>query len=219
MRKSRLYIVVILTTLLCAVPYTSIAQRYALEFKTGIVSTSTSNSLCSHKSYADIRMGPTVGAGFSYIFADGLLRAVGEVYYTSQGEKYKFDDEYSEFESAICYFKTSPSLRFYTPYFPIYVGAGMYCGVAVTKDVVRGDTLDQSHSWKKREYYKPLDAGARLSIGTELGVGSVRFLLEAAYEHGLLNISNREVRRINNRCMYLTVGVNFRIAGRYFRPY
>jgi len=219
MRKSRFYIIAILTTILCVAPHLSVAQRYALEFKAGVVTTSTSNSLCSRKSFADVRMGSSVGGGFSYIFADGLLRAVGEVYYTSQGEKYKFDDESSDFESTLCYFKTSPSLRFYTPYIPMYVGVGMYYGVAVTRDVAKGDTLDQSHSWTKREYYKPLDLGARLAVGTELGVGSIRLLLEAAYEHGMLNISNREARRISNRCVYLTVGLNFRIAGRFFRPY
>lgn len=200
------------------------AQRFSMEFKAGATATSTVNSLASNKAITDVKIGPTLGASFGLNIMDGMLRAVGECYYTSKGESYWHNDvlEFGKFESDLFYFELCPNIRYYTPYLPIYVGAGIYMAWTTAKNVSCGDTLDNRHHYYihyKPDFYRTMDLGPRVAIGTEIGVSSIRVILEAAYEYGLTDISNRPARQIHNQSVTATLGLCFQIPGRHFRRY
>ena len=203
------------------------AQRHSLEFKGGVMATSTSNSGCDNKKTLDYKPGVVVGGSYMWNFMDGSLRAVAEGYYALQGEKYTMDEPYclngkdtiKKFNSDINYFKITPNVRYYAPYVPVYVGTGLYFGFATSREVYEGDALDQSHSWTFKKYYKGFDFGTRAALGVEFGLSDVKFVVEAAYEHGLSNISNRKERKIKNRSVSLAVGVCFDIAGKHYRHF
>lgn len=197
----------------------AIAQKHTLEFKGGAMVTSTRNTSCESKTILDYKPGVVVGGAFMWNFFDASLRAAAEGYYASQGEKYVMDGDDGKFNSDVCYFKVAPNARYYTPYIPAYIGAGFYIGAATTREVYSGDLLDQSHEWVFKKYYKAMDFGGRAAIGTEIGIGDVRCVLEAAYEYGLSNISNRKERKIKNQSLSVSLGISFQIAGKHYRHY
>ncbi|MBQ5512951.1 MAG: hypothetical protein IIT83_04625, partial [Bacteroidales bacterium] len=119
----------------------------------------------------------------------------------------------------ISYFKLAPNVRYYAPYVPVYVGMGMYWSFATSTEVRSGDLLDQSHSWTFKKYYKPMDFGTRVALGTEIGLSDAKFVFEVAYESGLANISNRKERKIKNQSVSVSLGVCFEIAGRHYRHF
>ena len=195
------------------------AQRHSLEFKGGVIATSTRNTGCDSKTILDSKPGLVVGGSYSWNFMDAMLRAVAEGYYALQGEKYTMDGDDGLFSSDINYFKVAPNIRYYTPYVPAYIGTGLYFGVATSHNVYSGDLLDQSHSWTFKKYYKAVDFGTRVAIGAEIGVSEVKFVIEAAYEYGLANISNRKERKIKNQSVSVSLGICFEIAGKHYRHF
>jgi len=215
---SSMKVLAVLALLVCNVVAAN-AQRHSLEFKGGVMATSTSNSGCDNKKTLDYKPGVVVGGSYMWNFMDGSLRAVAEGYYALQGEKYTMDDNETKFNSDINYFKVTPNVRYYAPYVPVYVGTGLYFGFATSREVYEGDLLDQSHSWTFKKYYKGFDFGTRAALGVEFGLSDVKFVVEAAYEHGLSNISNRKERKIKNRSVSLAVGVCFDIAGKHYRHF
>ena len=208
----------VLALILCNV-LTVNAQRHSLEFKGGVMATSTRNTGCDDKTIMDYKPGIVVGGSFMWNFMDGSLRAVAEGYYALQGEEYTMDDNEGNFKSDINYFKVAPNVRYYAPYVPVYVGVGIYTGIATSRTVYEGDLLDQSHSWTFKKYYKPMDFGSRVALGAEIGISEVKFVFEAAYESGLANISNRKERKIKNQSVSVSLGVCFDIAGRHYRHF
>lgn len=222
MREDRYNITKVLAVtallIICNV-YAASAQRHSLEFKGGAMATSTRNSGCESKTILDAKPGIVVGGSYSWNFFDGTLRGVAEGYYASQGEKYTMDGSDGDFNSDINYFKIAPNARYYAPYVPAYVGAGFYIGAAASRVVNEGDLLDQSHSWTFKKYYKGMDFGTRVAIGAEIGVSEVKFLIEAAYEFGFSNISNRKEREIKNQSLCVSLGLCFDIAGRHYRHF
>lgn len=196
----------------------AMAQSFSLEFKGGCAATSTFNSSCPGKTVKDSKTGPIVGAGFGLNLPNEMIRIYGECYYTAKGEQYTMDGNLGEFKSETCYFHLYPNARFYTPYIPVYVGAGLYMGWASSRKVVSGDT-DTPAGDSPDKYYKGMDMGPRLAIGAELGVSKVRFVLEGAYELGLVNISNRDARTIRNQCFCLSAGLSFMLDNRRYRHY
>jgi|GEM_PF-6428069 len=200
------------------------AQKHSLEFKGGAIATSTRNTGSDSKTIMDYKPGLVVGGSFMWNFMDATLRAVAEGYYALQGEKYDMDDfddngERLKFNSDISYFKLVPNVRYYTPYVPVYVGAGIYWSFATSSEVKSGDLLDQSHSWTFKKYYKGMDFGTRVALGAEIGISDAKFVVEAAYEYGLANISNRKERKIKNQALSVSLGVCFEIAGRHYRHF
>jgi len=195
------------------------SQRYCLEFKGGAVASNFVNSEPENKSITDGKLGIQMGGGFGYIFPNEMLRAYGECYYTAKGESYKISDIKGSFDSDVSYFHIYPNLRFYTPYLPVYVGVGLYIGPMVSYKINDGDYLDQTHEWNTQKYYKKIDMGPKAAIGVEIGVGSVRLVIEGAYEYGLINISKRDERKIKNHCVSLNAGLAFMLAGKKFRHY
>lgn len=208
----------VLALMLCNVLIAN-AQRHSLEFKGGVMATSTRNTGCDNKTIMDYKPGLVVGGSYMWNFMDASLRAVAEGYYALQGEKYIMDGDDGEFNSDISYFKVAPNVRYYTPYVPVYVGAGFYVGMASSRKVIKGDLLDQSHSWTFKKYYKGMDFGSRVALGVEIGLGEAKFVMEAAYEYGLSNISNRKERKIKNQSVSVSIGVCFDIAGRHYRHF
>ncbi len=220
MRKIRILVIVLATSFaLITCTLQSVAQEHTLEFKGGVIATSTRNNSCEGKTILDTKLGLSVGGAFLWNFFDGHLRAAAEGFYTLQGEEYTMDGDDGKFKSDVCYFKVAPNIRYYTPYVPIYVGAGFYFGVATTREVYTGDLLDQSHEWSFKKYYKPIDFGGRAALGTEIGVSNVKFMMEAAYEYGLTDISNRKEREIKNQSVTVSLGISFEIAGKHYRHY
>ncbi|MCQ2252043.1 MAG: PorT family protein [Bacteroidales bacterium] len=220
MRESRhaLALAIVAAVLWIAVSTPAQAQKYYLELKAGAAATSTSNSLAD-KTILESRIGTSIGAAFGLNLMDGTLRAMGECNYTCKGERYMIEDIHKQFDSEINYLETSPTIRYYTPWVPVYVGAGFYIGGTSTRNAIMGDTLDQSHAWQKQKYYKAMDFGTKVALGTEIGVGSIRFVLEGAYEYGLANVSDRKARKIKNRALVVTMGLNFQIYGKHYRRY
>ncbi len=195
------------------------AQRHSLEFKGGVMATSTRNTGCKSKTIMDYKPGLVVGGSYMWNFMDASLRAVAEGYYALQGEKYTMDGDDGEFRADINYFKVAPNVRYYTPYVPTYVGVGLYLGLATSREVYSGDLLDQSHSWTFKKYYKGVDFGSRVALGAEIGVREAKLVIEAAYEYGLADISNRKERKIKNQSVSVSLGVCFEIAGRHYRHF
>ncbi len=216
--SSNIKALAVLALILCNV-LTVNAQRHSLEFKGGVMATSTRNTGCDDKTIMDYKPGIVVGGSFMWNFMDGSLRAVAEGYYALQGEEYTMDDNEGNFKSDINYFKVAPNVRYYAPYVPVYVGVGIYTGIATSRTVYEGDLLDQSHSWTFKKYYKPMDFGSRVALGAEIGISEVKFVFEAAYEYGLANISNRKERKIKNQSVSVSLGVCFDIAGRHYRHF
>lgn len=216
-------VLAVLALIVCNVAAAN-AQRHSLEFKGGAIATSTRNTGCKEKNIMDYKPGLVVGGSFMWNFMDASLRAVAEGYYALQGEKYIMDDlddngNQLEFNSDINYFKLVPNIRYYAPYVPVYVGVGLYFGMATSHKVYSGDLLDQSHSWSFKKYYKGVDVGSRVALGAEIGVREVKFVIEAAYEYGMSNISNRKERKIKNQSVSVSLGVCFEIAGRHYRHF
>lgn len=204
---------------ICAPPQKAAAQSYCLEFKAGGAATSTINSSTDKKVLSDTKPGVTVGAGFGLILPNDMFRIYGEAYYTTKGEKYTMGNGNYEFSSDVCYFHLYPNARFYTPYVPVYLGAGLYFGTATSRDVDKGDEYYLSQTPKPKKYYKVFDMGPRAAIGAELGVGTVKLNLEAAYEYGFMNISNRDERKIKNQGVTLTIGLSFQLSNKHYRHY
>lgn len=204
--------------------FTANAQKHSLEFKGGLMATSTRNTSSDNKDILDYKPGLVVGGSFMWNFMDASLRAVAEGYYALQGEKYDMDDfdengNRLKFNSDINYFKLVPNVRYYAPYVPVYAGVGIYWSFVTSSEVKSGDLLDQSHSWSFKKYYRGMDFGSRVAIGTEIGISDAKFVVEAAYEYGLANISKREERKIKNQSVSLSIGVCFEIAGRHYRHF
>ncbi len=195
------------------------AQRYSLEFKGGAAATSTFNSSCQSKTVKDSKTGVTVGAGFGINLPNDMIRLYGECYYTTKGEQYTLDNNQGEFSSDVCYFHLYPNARFYAPYIPVYVGAGLYIGCASSRGVESGDMDIMPADGKTINYYKSMDMGPRLAIGAELGVLKVRLILEGSYELGMMNISGRGERKIHNQCFCLSAGLCFLLDNGRYRHY
>lgn len=217
-------VLAVLALMVCNV-ISAYAQKHSLEFKGGVIATSTRNNGAGDaKTIMDYKPGLVVGGSFMWNFMDASLRAVAEGYYALQGEKYMMEDfdgkgNDMEFNSDISYFKLAPNVRYYAPYVPVYVGVGIYWSFATSSDVRSGDLLDQSHSWTFKKYYKPMDFGTRVALGTEIGVSDAKFVLEVTYESGLANISNRKERKIKNQSVSVSLGICFEIAGRHYRHF
>ncbi len=194
-------------------------QRYCMEFKGGAVASNFVNSEPENKGFMDGRLGIQMGGGFGFLFPNEMLRVYAECYYTAKGENYEISDMKGRFQSDLNFFHVYPNARFYTPYVPVYVGAGLYIGGTAGHRIIRGDYLDQSHEWESKDYYKKIDIGPKVAIGAELGVGSVRLIIEGAYEYGFVNISNRSERKIKNHGLSLNAGLAFMLAGKKFRHY
>ncbi len=223
MSKNRIItIAAAIATTMAALLYTHTnahAQRYCLEFKGGAVASNFVNSEPQDKGITDGKMGIQMGGGFGYLFPNEMLRAYCECYYTSKGEYYHIGNGHGYFDSDLNFFHVYPNMRFYTPYVPVYVGAGLYIGGTAGHKINHGDYLDQSHEWSEKNYYRKFDMGPKAAIGAEIGVGSVRLIIECAYEYGLANLSNRPERKIKNHCLAINAGLAFMVAGRHFRHY
>ncbi len=203
----------------CASVQSAGAQRYSLEFKGGAAATSTFNSSCPSKTVKDSKTGVTVGAGFGINLTNDMIRLYGDCYYTTKGERYTLDDGQGEFSSEYCFFHLYPNARFYAPYIPVYVGAGLYIGCASSRSVESGDMDIMPADGKPADYYKSMDMGPKFAIGAELGVRKVRLILEGSYELGMMNISGRSERKIHNQCFSISAGLCFLLDNGKYRHY
>jgi hypothetical protein len=209
---------IVMVLLLCNA-MTVCAQGHSLEIKGGVIATSTRNTGCKSKTVGDYKLGITAGGSFSWNFMDESLRAVAECYYALQGERYTMDDNKTEVNTDLSYFKLAPNIRYYAPYVPVYCGMGFYTGFATIRHVYSGDKPRQARAPEPKPYYKGADFGSRMALGISFDISEIQCVAELAYEYGFANISNRKERKIRNQSLCFSLGVCFPVTGKHYRHF